>query len=318
MAKTFNDIVGVVALDKDGKECCDFKEGSKYTITFRGDIIFKLNLHNNTIEKKQVKYVEKFRNGSIVILYVCDANEKRDLIPFGTSRNIMQGKYSLEKVNVLKTRNSSGLFFLKLEDAINHLNDINNGKYFGSLSDGDVIYFCDKAQGCISEIKVNKVGENPLDFYINAEKDDRNGKILMCDSFYEKNASYFTDCHFYTYKFIGGDFKKYSFHIDKKDAEKALNAYLKSVASSIKKKEKKKEENPIGKPLQLKDNKGHELKIGDRVVYVRKSYYGHTDLSFAVILGETPTKIKLFDEEEKCSERRTRWGTNNGLHAVEK
>jgi uncharacterized Zn ribbon protein len=94
--------------------------------------------------------------------------------------------------------------------------------------------------------------------------------------------------------------------MDKKDAENVLKNYIKDKEKREDNKKKEAEKTPNGTPIRHKDNKGNELHYGDLVSYVRKGHYGHTDISFGIIVGDSDKKIRIFDEEEQIEIRTKR------------
>lgn len=111
--------------------------------------------------------------------------------------------------------------------------------------------------------------------------------------------------------------------MDKAVAEKVLREYLNSKKNA-KKKSAEKPKIPEGTPIRHTDNKDSELHYGDTVAYVRKDYWGHTDISYGVIVGDSEKKIKIFDQEEyefikaKKKEKDIWSGKHNdGVHMLE-
>ena len=85
----------------------------------------------------------------------------------------------------------------------------------------------------------------------------------------------------------------------------------------------KKIENYDGKPIEHKDNLGAELHYGDTVAYIRRiGINGHPQLRKGIIVGESKTKITVFDEDEKKNGKPTGWQgrrieESDGRHMLE-
>jgi hypothetical protein len=113
------------------------------------------------------------------------------------------------------------------------------------------------------------------------------------------------------------DDKKYSIHMDKTVADRALREYLNAKTKSEKKKAEA-PEIPVGTPIRHTDNKNQKLHYGDVVAYVRKDWGGHTDISFGVVCGDSEKKIKIFDGDEVGKKKRS-WSDekHDGMHMLE-
>lgn len=322
-SKKFDAIGGVMLKRKeDGKKSCTAytNEKDRYEIVSRGDTIFEIDVDEKKINRCVAKYVCKERSGMLFIRY-CDALVNRDFMP---TTNTFYGKDipgNMKSAYVMYNKSSYGLLCTNMEDAVNKLQRINEGKYFGALGEGDKIYMVDKEHENVIEETVERISGN------NEYYNDGNHFNIYTEHYhfncynskYEENASKFSDGGFYTY-IRNVDCKKISIHMDKAVAEKVLREYINSKKNTAKKKAET-PKIPEGTPIRHKDNKGKDLHYGDTVSYVRKDYWGHTDISFGVIVGDSEKKIKIFDQEEKeyMEKKEKHWTdkSNYGVHILE-
>ena len=300
-SKKFDNIGGVVLKRiEDGKRCLSAPRGetNKYEITSRGDTIFEIDVENRKINRCVAKYVCKERGGMIMIRY-CDAMANRDFIP---DYDTFYGRHipnDMKTCSVMYNKSTYGLMCTNMNDAVDKLQKIIDGKYFGALKEGDKIYVVNKQDENVTEETVERISYNNHwhneGRHFNIETEVHHFDCYRSE--YEENASAFSDESFYT-SMRNVDNKKISIHLDKAVAEKVLREYLNS-RKNIEKKKAETLKIPIGTPIRHKDNKEQDLHYGDFVAYVRKDYWGHTDISNGVIVGDSEKKIKIFDQEEK-------------------
>jgi len=301
----------------------------EYDIVSRGDVIFEIDLESKTINRCNVKYIRKNYHGEMIIYY-CDVKYYRDLKPTTETFYGREIPPHMKRVSCMYNKSVYGLLCTNMEDAMKRLAAINARKYFGALEGGDKIYIVDKESNIVREETVEELFHRDPDgdryekyFGIKTE----NYYFICCNSEFEENASHFSDKHFYVIRQNYLDCCKYSIHLEKAVADRVLREYLNSKAKT----EKKKTESPKilpGTPIRHTDNKGKELHYGDVVSYVRRNgYYGHTDISFGVIVGDSEKKIKVLDEEEaKVGKKVVDWFRNNrggfeeskGIHVLER
>lgn len=330
--KKFDEIRGVV-LHKKGTPEDDLRryaysgEEANHDIVSRGDTIFSINLDSMSIERCTVKMVIRERSGMIKLFYCSTAN-LRDYIPINDNfygRNIPD---AIKRDAVMYNKSSYGLLFTNMTDAVNKFEKIKNGKYFGALKKGDVIYMVDKANNKIVDLIVEGISHN--DEY---HTDNKHFNITtnLCDidcfhSEFEDSASRFSDSGFYLWHY-DIDKKLVSIHMDKAVAEKVLREYNNN-RKNVQKKKDEQPPIPLGTPIRHTDNKGKELHYGDMVSYVRRNgLHGHTDISFGIVVGDSEQKIKILDEEEaKVGKKVVDWWKgnrggfeeSNGIHILEK
>ena len=311
MAKIFNDLIGVVGTDKDNNVCYNFPPNEEYKITSVGDNIFKVNVENMTVERYNVKFRYKPYYSGPFRLYVCKADQFRNILPYD-GRDRRRGNSNLhlfDMIDVKTNVNHYGLFFLKLKDATKCLENIRNKKIFKELKNGDTVFLVDKKNASIKKLIVNGI-EIYNKYYFIMSFDNGQQLKFSIEGMYDKNISYFS-LEYFSFGKFDDCYRFYSFHIDEKDAEKALNKYIKNKEAIDKKKLKIAEENKNGTPINRKDCKGNELHVGDKVVYIRPKYdicNGAQTLGLGVIVSASgKAKIKIFDEEEKNSKIEKRW-----------
>jgi hypothetical protein len=284
--KKFSEIKGVV-------------EGST-----RGDTIFEVDVNTMSIKRLVVKYCYRDWQG-IKTMYFCDPEQNRHFIPTNVSFVGRGIPNTMRKDRVPQRVSHYKLLSTNIADAEKLLTRIKCGKYFGNLKENDIIYAANKSNNTVVELEISEVGNDNEGIFVICTKN--HGTIICRDSKYECNTSFFLDSCFYTYRTsFGCDSKLLSFHIDKKDAENVLKNYIKDKEKREDDKKKEAEKTPNGTPIRHKDNKGNELHYGDLVSYVRKGHYGHTDISFGVIVGDSDKKIRIFDEEEQIEIRTKR------------
>ena len=328
-SKKFDSLGGVVLLHTlDGRRCLrsDDKHQDEYSITSIGDVLFEIDVKNKKINTCNAKYVCKDRHGMLEIRY-CDSAINHDYKPtYGTfyGRGLPEG---MKFANVLYNKSVYGLLATNINDAIDRLQKINEGCYFGALKKGDKLYIVDKEGEKVIEDTVEGIG------YDNAWHNDgdhfniitKKYRFNCYNSEFEENASVYSDPSFYISIGKKLDDKKTSIHLDKAVAEKVLREYLNN-RKNVKKKNDEKPKIPEGTPIRHTDNKGTELHYGDTVAYVRKDYWGHTDISYGVIVGDSEKKIKIFDQEEykaaeeKRKKKQALWNyekNNDGTHMLE-
>jgi len=324
MARTFNDLIGVVGTDKNNKACYNFPPNEEYKITSVGDSIFKVNVDNMTVEHYNVKFRSK--HDGYITLYICKFDRFRKILPFDDRYHYHRGNSNLnlfEKISVKGTVSHCGLYFLNLKDAAKCLDDIRNGKFFKNLKKGDTVFLADKNTLSIHELIVDETNfsfNNVSEKYTIKFED---GKCVSFDSIgvYDKNASYFSLKYFH-FRYI--EDKLYSFHIDKADAERVINECIKRKEAANKKKQEEAEKNKNGTPIDRKDCKRNELHVGDKVAYIKSitiSWSGTPTLGLGVVVSASgKEKIKVFDEEEKNSNTpKSRWTKDeicDGLHIL--
>ena len=321
--KKFDDIGGVMLRRKeDDKNTCRAYKGEedKYEIVSRGDTLFEIDVKEKKINRCVAKYVCKERGGMLFIRY-CDALLNRDFIP---TTETFYGKgipKNMKSAYVMYNKSSYGLLCTNMEDAVNRLQRINDGKYFGALKKGDKIYIVNKEKETVTEDTIEFV-TNDNEWYhdgkhFNIETEKHHFDCYHSE--YEENASRFSDENFYAH-FRNVDDKKISIHMDRVVAEKVLREYL-SSRKNVAKKKAETPKIPEGTPIRHKDNKGNDLHYGDTVSYVRKDHWGHTDISFGVIVGDSEKKIKIFDQEEKeyMEKKENHWTDKcaDGVHILE-
>ena len=327
-SKKFDSLGGVVLLHTlDGRRCLrsDDKHQDEYSITSIGDVLFEIDVKNRKINTCNAKYVCKDRHGMLEIRY-CDSAINRDFKPtYDTfyGRGLPKG---MKFACALYNKSVYGLLATNMNDAIDRLQKINDGRYFGALKKGDKLYIVDKEGGEVIEDTVESIQYNNdwyndgLHFNIVTKKHRFNCR----NSEFEENASVYSDPNFYI---TNGrdklDGKKTSIHMDKTVAERVLREYL-NGKKNTKKKSAEKPKILEGTPIRHHDNKDNELHYGDTVAYVRKDYWGHTDISYGVIVGDSAKKIKIFDQEEHeyvkaQKEKRNAWTDkdNAGVHILE-
>jgi len=141
-----------------------------------------------------------------------------------------------------------------MEEAVKRLNKINNGKYLGALKEGDKLYVVDKEHDVVHEETIQEISYNNRWY-----NDNEHFNILTehyrfdCyNSEYEENASKFSDKSFYVSGEDYPDDKKYSIHMDKTVADRALREYLNAKTKSEKKKAEA-PEIPVGTPIRHTD-----------------------------------------------------------------
>jgi len=319
--KKFDQIGGVKIKDnKTGEIClsCISSDMGNWAIISRGDTIFEIDVENRKIITCVVKYATKIGSGLIKLFY-CPVTTCRDFIPtYNTfySRDLPQG---MKRCNVLYNKSVYGLLCTNITDAAERLQKINDGWYFGALKRGDKVYLVDKVNGGVVEEIVESIQYNNRWYNDNAHFNisTQSGLNFECyNSEYEENASVFSDPSFC----INGhdiDNKKCSLHLNKDVAEKALREYQNN-RKSVEKKRAEATTIPTGTPIRHKDNKGKTLHYGDLVSYVRKTWDGHTDISFGVIVGDSEKKIKVFDGEE-VGKKKHSWSekTYDGIHILD-
>ena len=325
-SKKFDNIGGVVLLHTlDNKRCLssDGRHQDEYTITSIGDALFEIDFENKKINTCNAKYVVKDRHGILKIRY-CDSSINRNFKPtYDTfyGRGLPRG---MKYCKVMYNKSVYGLIATNMNDAIDRLQKINDNHYFGALKKGDTLYIVDKEGERIIEDKVkgthlnNRYYNDGEHFNIETTK-----YIFDCyNSRFEENASKFSDCGFYVSKGKLDD-KKTSIHMDKAVAEKVLREYLNS-RKNVEKKKAEKPKIPEGTPIRHKDNKDRDLHYGDTVAYVRKDYWGHTDISYGVIVGDSEKKIKVFDKQEfdeaqKKKDKERPWAEKcvDGVHILD-
>ena len=329
-SKKFDSLGGVVLLHtSDGRRCLssDVSHQEEYTITSIGDVLFEIDVKNRKINTCNAKYVCKNRHGMLEIRY-CDSAINRDFKP---TYDTFYGKglpEGMKFANVLYNKSVYGLLATNMNDAIDKLQKINDGRYFGALKKGDKLYVVDKEGGQVIEDTVESIQYNNnwyndgLHFNITT----KHYRFNCYKSEFEENASVYSDPSFYISrrdsKLVN---KKTSIHMDKTVAERVLREYL-NTRKNVKKKSAEKPKIPEGTPIRHTDNKDSELHYGDTVAYVRKDYWGHTDISYGVIVGDSEKKIKIFDQEEyKAAEEKRKkkqavWNyekNNDGTHMLE-
>lgn len=325
-SKKFDSLEGVVLLHTlDGRRCLrsDGRHQEEYTITNIGDVLFEIDVKNKKINTCNAKYVCKDRHGMLEIRY-CDSAINRDFKPtYDTfyGRGLPKG---MKFAYALYNKSVYGLLATNMNDAIDRLQKINDGRYFGALKKGDKLYIVDKEGGQVIEDTVESIQYNNhwyndgLHFNITT----KHYRFNCYKSEFEENASVYSDPTFYVNRGVD---KKTSIHMDKAVAEKVLREYLNSKKNA-KKKSAEKPKIPEGTPIRHTDNKDSELHYGDTVAYVRKDYWGHTDISYGVIVGDSEKKIKIFDQEEyKAAEEKRKkkqavWNyekNNDGTHMLE-
>jgi hypothetical protein len=331
-SKKFDSLGGVIMTRTiDGKEVkrssrCDSDHQDEYSITSIGDVLFEIDLENRKINKCNAKYVVKDRHGMLEIRY-CDAAINRDFKPtYDTfyGRGLPKG---MKLCHVLYNKSVYGLLATNMNDALDRFQKINDGHYFGALKKGDKLYIVDKEGGQVIEDTVESIQYNN-----NWYNDGGHFNIITkhyrfnCyNSEFEENASAYSDPSFYISMGKKLDEKKTSIHLDKAVAEKVLREYLNN-RKNVKKKNDEKPKIPEGTPIRHTDNKDNELHYGDTVAYVRKDYWGHTDISYGVIVGDSEKKIKIYDQEEykaaeeKRKKKQALWNyekNNDGTHMLE-
>ena len=321
-SKKFDNIGGVVLKRiEDGKRYLSAPRGetNKYEITSRGDTIFEIDVENRKINRCVAKYVCKERGGMLMIRY-CDAMANRDFMP---DYDTFYGRHlpnDMKTCYVMYNKSTYGLMCTNMNDAVDKLQKIIDGKYFGALKEGDKIYVVNKENETVTEEKVEGISYNNHWYndgkHFNIETNEHHFDCY--NSQYEENASSFSDKSFYAH--TRTDDKKLSIHMDKAVAEKVLREYLNS-RKNVEKKKAETPKIPEGTPIRHKDNKEQDLHYGDLVAYVRKDYWGHTDISNGVIVGDSEKKIKIFDQEEKeymeKKERHLTDKSNFGVHVLE-
>lgn len=331
-SKKFDSIGGVTMTRTiDGKEVkrslrCDSDHKDEYTITSIGDAIFEIDVKKRKINTCNAKYVCKDRHGMLEIRY-CDSAINRDFKPtYDTfyGRGLPKG---MKFAYALYNKSVYGLLATNMNDAIDRLQKINDGRYFGALKKGDKLYVLDKEgeqviEDTVESIQYNNNWHNDgLHFNITT----KHYRFNCYKSEFEENASIYSDPSFYISRGSKLVDKKTSIHIDKTVAERVLREYLNS-RKIVKKKSAEKPKIPEGTPIRHTDNKDSELHYGDTVAYVRKDYWGHTDISYGVIVGDSVKKIKIFDQEEyefikakKWDKDRNIWTNkeNAGVHMIE-
>ncbi len=300
----------------------------EYDIVSRGDVIFEIDLENKTINRCNVKYIYKCYNGEMRIYY-CDAKYYRDLKPTNGTFYDREIPPHMKCVRCMYNKSVYGLLCTNMEDAMKRLAAINSGKYFGALKNGDKIYVVDKESNIVREEIVEDASRNEPHYQDNAHFNilTKNYYFECYNSEFEENASYFSDKHFHVRGQNYLDYRKYSIHLEKDVADRVLREYLNSKAKTEKKKTEVSKILP-GTPIRHTDNKGKELHYGDVVSYVRRNgLYGHTDISFGIIIGDSEKKIKVLDEEEaKVGKKVVDWFRNNrggfeeskGIHILER
>ena len=324
--KKFGELSGVrLRRREDGTEHgeCECRragrgELDKYDVVNCGDVIFEIDLANKTINRCNVKYIYKDYHG-VMVFYYCDIKHNRDFKPdYDTfyGRNIPP---NMKRTSCMYNKSVSGLICTNMEEAVKRLNKINNGKYLGALKEGDKLYVVDKEHDVVHEETVQEISYNNRWY-----NDNEHFNILTehyrfdcCNSEYEENASKFSDKSFYVSGEDYPDDKKYSIHMDKTVADRALREYLNAKTKSEKKKAEA-PEIPVGTPIRHTGNKNQKLHYGDVVAYVRKDWGGHTDISFGVVCGDSEKKIKIFDGEEVGKKKRS-WSDekHDGIHMLE-
>lgn len=326
-SKKFDSLGGVVLLHtSDGRRCLrsDGRHQDEYSITSIGDVLFEIDVKNRKINTCNAKYVCKDSHGMLEIRY-CDSSINRDFKPtYDTfyGRGLPKG---MKFAHALYNKSVYGLLATNMNDAIDRLQKINDGRYFGALKKGDKLYIVDKEGGQVIEDTVESIQYNNTwhNGWLRFSITTKHYSFDCHKSEFEENASVYSDPTFYVN--IGSKLasKKTSIHMDKAVAEKVLREYLNSKKNAI----KKSAENPKipeGTPIRHTDNKDSELHYGDTVAYVRKDYWGHTDISYGVIVGDSEKKIKIFDQEEyefiKAKKKDKNIWTNKenaGVHMLE-
>jgi len=116
---------------------------------------------------------------------------------------------------------------------------------------------------------------------------------------------------------------KYNLFLAEADARRCIRESERRREKAAVDKYMKKIENYDGKPIAHKDNLGAELHYGDTVAYIRRvGINGHPQLRKGIIVGESKTKITVFDEDEKKNGKPTGWQgrrieESDGRHMLE-
>lgn len=321
--KKFDDLRGVILEKKDGSEKAIKTHGNQdeYNIVSRGDVIFEIDVENNRTNRCNVKYIVRERGGMFTMHY-CGITENRDFKP---SYDTFYGRdipTNMRHCVVMYNKSVYGLIATNLEDASDRLQKIKEGKYLGALKEGDKLYVVDKEHETVIEETVVRTSYNNRWYNDDAHYNitTKNYAIDCYYSEYEENTSVFSDKSFTIYGARCLDDKKFSIHMDKAVADKVLREYLNS-RKNVQKKKDEAPKIPVGTPIRHTDNKGQELHYGDVVAYVRKDYWGHTDISFGVVVGDSEKKVKIYDKQEKeeLEQREKRWNDRceDGVHILE-
>ena len=152
--KKFEEVRGVT-LRKEGDDEDHLRrfayngQEKDYRIVSRGDVIFVINPKEMTIETCTVKMRERDRSG-MIDFYYCDAANLRDFIPTENNYYHRNLPTCLKCATVMYNKSSYGLLFTNMNDALKKLEKIEQGKYFGALKAGDIIYMVDKANNKIT------------------------------------------------------------------------------------------------------------------------------------------------------------------------
>lgn len=327
VSKKFDSIKGVILSDNKGNKCCRYyNHPEEYSIVSFGDVLFEIDPIEKKINSCNAKYVVRNSNGMVEIRY-CDAKKNHNFKP---CTNTFYGRglpNDMKLSKALYNKSVYGLIATNMNDAIERLGKINEEHYLGALKNGDKLYVVDKVNKIVIEETVENVSNNAKEGYpYKITINTTNFEFACYHSKYEENASKFSDPYFYAKcRTEWFDNTKISIHLDKTVADKALREYLNSRKTAEKKKEKEKTQKiPKGTPIRHCDNKNNKLHYGDKVAYVRRDCYGHTDISYGVIVGDSEKKIKVFDQVEYediknyNTERGRETQPNEGVHLLER
>ena len=195
-----------------------------------------------------------------------------------------------------RSRNKN--LFTTLKEAIEFKESIDNGKYkpFFAAKKGDFIYIIIDGS---DEVKKTVIIQN-----------DKYLRFVLGKEFTLYMNSYELENKVSSYYYEGGKRVSYKVFLSEADAENSIKEADKRQKKNATMKYIKSLENHDGKPLILKDNAGNDLHYGDTVVYIRRIGWSNSpELRIGKIIGETKTKINVFDEEEKANGKPNRYGT---------
>ena len=345
-APKFNDLNGVILIEtisrsdgtkKVGKTRFAYADNDySYKVDSTGDTMFMLDPeHNYDIVELIVKCVSIYVDGHTYIraCKASDAEAMKDYIPYHYGPKKHDPKFDpyIIYMEMRGSRSHSGVYFTSREEAEKWQAKLRNNECFASLKKGDKVYVV--AGGKVHELDVNDIElvrdehgnyYGGYKFFINIKGGN---SIKLNNTRFEDRASELLDCGFYAYSMNvdGEEFYSKSIRVfmKKSDAEKAVAETSKRKQKSATVKYIKKMENHDGKSIAHQDNLGNELHYGDTVAYIRRTgYNGHPEVRQGVVVGESKTKITVFDSDEKENGKPTGWrGERNeetdGKHAVE-
>lgn len=323
--KTFSELEGsILEIEYNGKKLEVNELRYYYTligIKYVGDIFYWLDKDNN-FELKQgvIKENLYYSYGGRRMLYSLDVESTNGYINCDSRKGNIE-RNTAAVLNMIKSfsykgrRSHYGLFFTTEEEALEWQTKLREGKMFAGLNKGDKVY-------CVSDkyaekpyeatlIEIRNHNGNANEYELDFGKD---GVVFIGTSIYEDRTNEQLDAFFFTYRAKLGNYVK--LFLNRDDAVKFIAETNKRKKKSATDKYIKQIENHDGKPIEHKDNLGNELHYGDTVAYIRRTgRHGHPEVRSGIIVGESKTKITVFDKDEK--EKGIRNEQTDGKHSVE-